>query len=115
MRKFDSMMRIDAYFRLTPQYREMNEALKIMHGFTESMIRERREELQRNVEWTDKPLVGYEALGTKRKHSILDILLQASIDERPLNNLDIREELDTFLFAVQHTMIQYFKKYELFV
>lgn len=100
LRMFDFMLRMDAFFQFTPLCRQMNGALKILHGFTDNVICERRAELQRNDATADDRLAGDEVLGTKRKQAFLDILLQASIDERPLTNLEIREEVDTFMFEV---------------
>lgn len=36
--------------------------------------------------------------GGRRKLALLDILLQSTIDGESLTNLDIREEIDTFMF-----------------
>jgi cytochrome P450 family 4 len=39
----------------------------------------------------------------KKKLAFLDILLKSTIDGKPLSNADIREEIDTFLFAGHDT------------
>lgn len=69
-------------------------ALKILHGFTDKVISERRNKLlegnvSRNI--CDK---------TTTNNTLLDILLQSTIDGKPLTDLDIREEVDTFMVEV---------------
>lgn len=77
--------------------------LKILHGFTDSVIVARRAEL------TNKPKVIKDEdsvdddVGAKKKLALLDVLLQSTIDGRPLSNLDIREEVDTFMFEGHDT------------
>ena len=39
-------------------------------------------------------------IGGKKKMALLDLLLQSTVDEKPLSNDDIREEIDTFMFEV---------------
>lgn len=40
---------------------------------------------------------------SKQKLALIDILLKSTIDGKPLSNLDIREEVDTFMFAGHDT------------
>jgi cytochrome P450 family 4 len=70
-----------------------------MHGFTDSVIKTRREELlkKRSLEVTDENEEG------KKKMAFLDILLQSTINGQPLTNMDIREEVDTFMFEGHDT------------
>lgn len=41
-----------------------------------------------------------EEIGIRSKQAFLDILLRTSIDGKPLSDLDIRQEMDTFMFEV---------------
>jgi cytochrome P450 family 4 len=72
--------------------------LKVLHGFTDSVIKTRREELS-----AKKLGENLNDSGIKRKLALLDLLLQATIDGQPLNDMDIREEVDTFMFEGHDT------------
>ncbi|XP_049310952.1 cytochrome P450 4d1 [Bactrocera dorsalis] len=114
-RMFDIIYRFDLTYRFTKLAREEKRALSVLHSFTERIIMQRRAELLRAKENTltaaaDKnPTNGYNAtdndadVGAKRKQAFLDILLHAEIDGKPLSNLDIREEVDTFMFEGHDT------------
>lgn len=89
-------MRYDFIFRWSKLYNQQKNALKILHGFTDKVIQERHQKLvtQQN-DTTDNTVDQMQSSKT-----FLDILLQGSIDGKPLSNLDIREEVDTFMFEV---------------
>ncbi len=89
-----SLIRSDFFFQFTTLCKQQTNALKILHGFTDSVIQERRKKLvnQRNESSDDTTPVD--------TNTFLDILLQGRIDGKPLSNLDIREEVDTFMFEV---------------
>ncbi|XP_073830216.1 cytochrome P450 4d1 isoform X1 [Musca autumnalis] len=100
-RMFDILCRFDLTYRFTRYAREEKKALAVLHGFTEKVIIQRREELlkaqnQKGDEHLDDT-------GSKKKMAFLDILLQSEVDGKPLTNLDIREEVDTFMFEGHDT------------
>ena len=74
-------------------YREQVRTLKIVHGFTDSVIKMRREKI----------LGGAVEIDEEKKKCLLDMLLHATIDGQPLTNADIREEVDTFMFEGHDT------------
>ncbi|XP_037818738.1 cytochrome P450 4d1 isoform X2 [Lucilia sericata] len=100
-RMFDILYRFNLTYQFTKLARDEKKALAILHGFTEKIIVQRREELlkaQDNVTESHE-----DDIGSKRKMAFLDILLQSEIDGKPLSNLDIREEVDTFMFEGHDT------------
>ncbi|XP_037042772.1 cytochrome P450 4d1-like [Bradysia coprophila] len=87
-------LRNDFVFKITGFQAKQKKLLKTLHGFTDSVIIARRDEIIKNINNS----------GTNVKSSLIDILLKSSIDGKPLSNLDIREEVDTFMFAGHDTV-----------
>lgn len=80
-------------------FQREQKALKILHGFTDSVIQRRRDEILNSSESGSEQ----DNVGLKTKKALLDVLLQATIDNQPLTNMDIREEVDTFMFEGHDT------------
>ncbi|XP_025267617.1 cytochrome P450 4C1 isoform X1 [Camponotus floridanus] len=99
----------DMLFSLTPQGRKQKKVLKILHGFTEKIIAERKlyhqltnhqylKNLENNEETEDVEIFKIK----KKRLAMLDLLIAAS-QENSLTDLDIREEVDTFMFEGHDT------------
>ncbi|XP_016928979.3 probable cytochrome P450 4d21 [Drosophila suzukii] len=86
-------------------YRRLQRNLRIMKDFTNKVIRERRAILERSrADGSYQPLsLEDDNIGRKPKMTLLDILLQATIDNKPLTDVDIREEVETFILAGDDT------------
>lgn len=85
-------------FYFSHLYREQKKVLETLHGFTNSVIRERRE-LYRS-----QPSI-YDSNGTgKRRKAFLDCLIEVA-EKNPglLSDKDIQEEVDTFMFEGHET------------
>ncbi|EFN72810.1 Cytochrome P450 4C1 [Camponotus floridanus] len=94
----------DFLFSLSSQGSRQKEVLKILHGFTEKVIAERKlydertgnRYLQNLEDDKETEAEDIEVFGIKKKRlAMLDLLIAAS-RESSLTDLDIREEVDTF-------------------
>jgi cytochrome P450 family 4 len=109
-------MQSDLIFRLTNDHKRHEECLKILHGFSYRMIRERKEKIlqeqakknpidQNNNSSVDENgnviittmIDEEEDLGKKKRLAFLDLLINASGNGSVLTDEDIREEVDTFV------------------
>ncbi|EDW57109.1 probable cytochrome P450 4d20 [Drosophila virilis] len=106
-RMFKFSQRYEWLFRLTAPLLHMKlvRDIRIMHDFTDKVIRERREAVERaKADGSYRPLcLGDGDIGRRPQMALLDILLQSSIQGRPLTDTDIREEVDTFMFEGDDT------------
>ncbi|CAH1131761.1 unnamed protein product [Ceutorhynchus assimilis] len=71
-------------------------SLKVLHKFTDKIIRKRSENFQTFDE-------DFENSYTKRKYPLLDVLLNAKFKNNSIDDRGIREEVDTFMFEGHDT------------
>lgn len=87
-------------YQFTKLCQEEKAALKVLHGYTNSVISKRRAQLEAVAKSTQKT---EDDIGQKKRTAFLDMLLQASINGVPLTDKEIREEVDTFMFEGHDT------------
>uniref|UniRef100_A0A182JJE4 Uncharacterized protein n=1 Tax=Anopheles atroparvus TaxID=41427 RepID=A0A182JJE4_ANOAO len=91
-------------FLFTEAYRRQKRLLKVVHGFADRVISERKKQLEdeREQQRAQEQIEETDVYG-KRRMTLLDLLLNVTVDGKPLSNNDIREEVDTFMFAGHDT------------
>lgn len=103
-RSFSPFLQLDWLFRLSNDYKIQNKNLEIIHGFTKSVIKKRHDELSTTSTTPVESAIGDNDIGIKKKMVFLDLLLNSTIDGKPLTENDISEEVDTFMFEVSSTL-----------
>nr|WKR34928.1 cytochrome P450 CYP4BN80 [Monolepta hieroglyphica] len=99
-RTFSPIKTFSLLYMLTPEYYEDRRCVNILHKQTMGVIRSRKAELKK----TKKETQGHvDDIGIRKKKVFLDLLLEATLDGRPLTDTEIREEVDTFMFAGHDT------------
>ncbi|XP_066275402.1 ultra-long-chain fatty acid omega-hydroxylase-like [Branchiostoma lanceolatum] len=88
---------VDFIYYLSADGRRFRKACKIVHDFSEKVIRERKEQLKKG-EFT------FSKTGRGKRLDLLDILLRArDEDGTGLSVSEIQDEVNTFLFGGHHT------------
>lgn len=83
-------------YYITNTYRREKEALKVLHGFTRSVIQKRKQDRSKLGRTTD-----VNEYGIKTKTVFLDLLLDAKDGEgNVFSDEEIREQVDTIMFGV---------------
>ena len=86
----------DWIFMMTPDGYKWRNILATLHGFTDQVIQERKQEFISVKQHTESS--GQDDVGLKKRLAFLDLLIEASDGGKVLTDADIREEVDTFMF-----------------
>ncbi|XP_069675168.1 cytochrome P450 4C1-like [Periplaneta americana] len=92
----------DFIFSLTSRGKEQKRCLSILHGVSKSVIKSRKEQMQKSKFQTSEESAE-DQCGIKRRLALLDLMLEASDDRFKLTEEEIREEVDTFMFGGHDT------------
>ncbi|XP_039277042.1 cytochrome P450 4c3 [Nilaparvata lugens] len=95
----------DFIFKMSSYYTRHQECIKILHGLSNKIIAERKEEVRQEKEngHKDNAKDEFSILGSKKRLAFLDLLIEASKEGTVLSDEDIREEVDTFMFEGHDT------------
>ncbi|XP_050514474.1 cytochrome P450 4d2-like [Diabrotica virgifera virgifera] len=100
VRFFSAWLRNPVLFRLSKYYKEYSETLKILHTFTDNIIKARKEEYKTHKLDQEQ---NSDDSGIKNRVGLLDMLLQAKENGEDIPDEDIRAEVDTFMFEGHDT------------
>lgn len=88
-RMINPLLASDWIFQRTRLWRNLSEQLQVIHSLMDKVIEQRSKELEEEQE--DAP---------SKAHNLLDTLLLARFEGQPLSRREIRDEVNTFVFAV---------------
>ncbi|NP_001352524.1 probable cytochrome P450 311a1 [Drosophila obscura] len=87
-RMINPLLTSDWVFQRTQLWRELSEQLQVIHTLMDSLIERRSAQLQQQAD-----------VAPRKALNLLDTLLLAKIDGEPLSRKQIRDEVNTFVFA----------------
>ena len=91
-----------AKFHLTKESKEFDQCIRVLHGFTRTIIHQRRN--QHSIRKCEVDINGnQDQIGQKQRFAFLDHLLEISNCGEHLSDEDIREEVDTFMLGGHDT------------
>lgn len=87
----------EPFYKLTNNYVKEKQSLKILHGYTNSVIESRKKEFYLKKEEETEENDDFHG---KKRMAFLDLLLEVQKDQK-LSDDEIRQEVDTFMFEVR--------------
>lgn len=81
---------VNSIYKFSETYKTERGMLDVMHGFSDKVIAERKKTFDANQN----------SYSARKKKAMLDLLLSAQQNGEEIDDLGIREEVDTFLFGV---------------
>ncbi|XP_029710556.1 cytochrome P450 4c3-like [Aedes albopictus] len=104
-------LRPDFIFKHTAEYRKHQECLQVLHSFSDRVVQERKAEIvakRRQAEAlidlnNNGPAEDSIDCCKKKQLAFLDLLIEGSLDGSGLTDLDVREEVDTFVIGGHDT------------
>lgn len=102
-RQHHFLARDNWYWNITANKKRHDELVKSIHEHTENIILSRRKEKSLNMNQSTERKNSVEEIGIRKRRALLDLLLESTIDGKPLTNTDIQEESDNFMFAGHDT------------
>lgn len=97
-RAFSAILQQELFYRFSSQYRKEKKALRVLHEYSKSVISNRKAEFLRSKDNRGES----EDIGIKKKLAFLDLMLEHDENGSLMSDEDIREEVDTFMFAVRN-------------
>nr|CAD7402230.1 unnamed protein product [Timema cristinae] len=99
-RTFKPWLQPEIFFRMSPTGKGHAKALEVLHGLTEKVIQTRKAEyLSKHNSTQEDSSENENDIGAKKRRAFLDMLLESVQDGNMMSDADIREEVDTFMFA----------------
>ncbi|XP_035207084.1 cytochrome P450 4V2-like [Stegodyphus dumicola] len=86
------------FFNFFPSGWRYKKSLKLLHQFTRTVIKEKKDYLKKN-----STIISTDKTGNLRKKAFLELLLEHHLEDEMLTEEDIREEVDTFMFEGHDT------------
>ncbi|XP_055952938.1 cytochrome P450 4C1-like [Argiope bruennichi] len=94
----------DIIFNFTSHGRKFNTSIEIVHGLSKQVIKDKKIEMITGVNGNSKSEKEMEGSYFQNRKPFLELLLEYHLKDPTFTENDIREEVDTFMFAGYDTM-----------